>query len=378
MANAVNSVFDPAATHRTLDGTSRLAVWNTGTDGIGYGLLTDTLTVTTTQVTATPTIDAAAILGQDIVSWTPATDPSDTFITGRMRKTIVNTTTSAITGLDHPVAGYDYLEMIGGNALNLAFVHESKFKKTGAGTLANLSFYKPAIDSIAGTLTTVTLYDGDMDLSGVTYTNAYLMNCPRSYLTFQTSGRIVGATGNEVPTSVWPSIATGRAYFPRGYGSTGVAAYTQGIASATPPIIIPERTTYTKIGINVTVGSASSVARLGIYKMGAEGVPVTLVLDAGTVTTASTGEREITISQVLEAGAYQLVYQSTGGAAGATISTLAFAPAFLQEIYGNATGDPSTGAIDSMYVVNSGALPATFGTPTKALIGAIPAVYLKK
>lgn len=336
--------------------------------------------ISTTTTAATPSIDAAALLGQAVVTWTPASDPSGTFVTNIMRKTIVNVGTSSITGVDHPIAGYDYLVMQGNtNTLDLAFVHESKFGKTGTGILNNLSFYKPAIDTIAGSVTNITLFDGDMDLSGVTYTNAYLMNnANRSYLAFNTVGTITGATGNQVPTSVWPSMATGRAYFPRGYGSAGVAAYTQGIAVVGPPIVIPERTTVTKIGINVTTGVASSVARLGIYKMGANGVPTTLVLDAGTVTTATTGEREVTISQVLEAGAYHLCYQSTGGVGGPTISTLAFAPSFLGEVFGLTSGDPSAGSIDVMYVANSGALPTPFGTPTKALIGAVPAVYLKK
>lgn len=337
------------------------------------------ITGSTTKTTATASIDAAAILGQDVVTWTPASDPSGTFVTNRMRKTIVDVGTSSITGVDHPIGGYDYLVMQGNtNTLDLAFVHEAKFGKTGTGTLNNLSFYKPAIDTIAGTVVNITLYDGDMDLSGVTYTNAYLMNnANRSYLTFNTIGKIIGATGNEVPTSVWPTIASTRAYFSRGWGSTSTNAYTQGVLVACPPIVIPARTTFTKIGINVTSAIASSVARLGIYKMGASGIPTTLVLDAGTVSTASTGEREITISQSLEAGAYFLVYQNTGGVGAPTISVLAFAGSYMTEIYGATSGDPSTGYIDTLYVINSGTLPLTFGTPTKALVGAVPAVYLK-
>jgi len=383
MANATGSVFDAAATHRTATDATRIYASGAGSEGVGYITLTDTLTVASTKVDATASIDAAAILGQDVVTWTPASNPDTVgvYITGRMRKTVVDVGSASITGagVSHPVGGYDYLLMQGNtNTLNFAFVTEAKFKKTGTGILTNLIFYKPAIDTITGTVSNITLFDGDMDLTGVTYTNAYLMNCPRSYLTFQTSGRMIGATGNEIPTSVWPSIATGRYYFPRGWGSTSTVAITKDFAIATPPIIIPERTTFTTIGIHVTVGVASSVARLGVYKMGADGVPTTLVLDAGTVSTASTGERNITISLTLEAGAYQLAYQNTGGASGATVSCLAFASSYLAEIYGLSAGLASTAGEDWMYISNTGALPTPFGTPSRLLVGAIPAVYLKK
>jgi hypothetical protein len=62
--------------------------------------------------------------------------------------------------------------------------------------------------------------------------------------------------------------------------------------------------TYTKLGIEVTT-LASGNARLGIYANNA-GVPDTQIVDAGTVSTGTTGEKSITISEVLTAGWYWL------------------------------------------------------------------------
>lgn len=350
------------------------------------------IAVSSTTIAATASIDAAALLGQGIITWTPSasTSVSGTFVTGWMRKTIVNTTSGAIVTPGHPIAGYDYLEITGGtNTIDLAFVHESKYKKAGTATVNNISFYKPAIDSVAGTHVNFTLYDADMDVSGVTFTNGYLirntlqdvgLNYLGKDLNIVTAGKIIRPqTGNEVLTSIWPSIATGRYYFPRGWGSASTAAITKDLLIATPPIIIPQRTTFTKIGIRVAIGVASSVARFGIYKMGANGIPTTLVYGTTSpvATATNNADAEETISVTLEAGAYQLAYQSTGGATGATVGTIAFTSAYLAEVYGLSASSPATTGEDWMYISNTGDLPATFGTPTRLLVGAVPAVYLK-
>lgn len=65
-------------------------------------------------------------------------------------------------------------------------------------------------------------------------------------------------------------------------------------------------TTFDRIGCDVTTaGEASSVMRLGIYADN-NGTPGALILDAGTVTTATTGIKTITISQKLAPGRYWL------------------------------------------------------------------------
>lgn len=71
------------------------------------------------------------------------------------------------------------------------------------------------------------------------------------------------------------------------------------------PFLVGKTTTFTRIGINVTTLAAGN-CRLGIYNA-SSGLPTSLVLDAGTVSTGTTGSKEITISQSLSAGAYFLV-----------------------------------------------------------------------
>ncbi len=73
------------------------------------------------------------------------------------------------------------------------------------------------------------------------------------------------------------------------------------------PIYVPRTIVYDRIGIQVNTAVAASLARLGIYNPNAAGTaPGSLVLDAGTVSTATTGIKEITISQSLSPGFYFL------------------------------------------------------------------------
>jgi hypothetical protein len=72
------------------------------------------------------------------------------------------------------------------------------------------------------------------------------------------------------------------------------------------PFFVRKKTTFTRIGIQVTIFAGTS-ARLGIYNA-ANGVPTSLLLDCGTISTATIGEKEITISQSLNVGFYFLAF----------------------------------------------------------------------
>jgi hypothetical protein len=113
-----------------------------------------------------------------------------------------------------------------------------------------------------------------------------------------------------------PHVA-GRYY----YSQIGLGADTSGIQPAVDvlyaqPILIPDTKTYTGIAIGCTIADASAPndARLGIYTDGG-GFPDALVLDAGTVSLATTGAKEIAISQSLPPGWYWTVYVSNTGSA---------------------------------------------------------------
>ena len=78
------------------------------------------------------------------------------------------------------------------------------------------------------------------------------------------------------------------------------------------PVPISATMTADRIGCNIgTTGSAGAVVRLGIYGSTSEYRPGSLVLDAGTLAAdATTGNKEITISQSLTAGLYWLALVS--------------------------------------------------------------------
>jgi len=84
-------------------------------------------------------------------------------------------------------------------------------------------------------------------------------------------------------------------------GSTAATLQANGNLWFTPVMLAVGRTA-DRIGIEVTTGGTASVSvhRLGIWEDGG-GVPGTLLLDAGTVATATTGIKEVTISQALAA-----------------------------------------------------------------------------
>jgi hypothetical protein len=138
------------------------------------------------------------------------------------------------------------------------------------------------------------------------------------------------------------------------------------------PFIVTDTTTFTRIGINVTTLSTGS-ARLGIYNF-ANAAPTTLVSDCGTVAVTGTGEKEITISQSLAAGAYALVVLCDGTPIVRRGGTNSSNPS----IFGF-TDSAGTQATHITQAMTYAALNASFGTPTYVDSSATtPAIWLRK
>lgn len=76
------------------------------------------------------------------------------------------------------------------------------------------------------------------------------------------------------------------------------------------PFSVPRAITIDRIAIEVATAESGKSIRLGIYKNGTNLYPGELLLDAGTVSGASTGLKAITISQPLSKGLYWLVLVS--------------------------------------------------------------------
>ena len=127
-----------------------------------------------------------------------------------------------------------------------------------------------------------------------------------------------GTSTTQVATTAFAAAAVERATTPglrasRYYGSFPAAAVTTFTITANRlyyfPFFVPQATTFTRIGINVTTGAAGN-ARLGIYA-NSNGIPSGApTLDAGTVDVSTTGEKEIVISQALAAGWHWLAVVS--------------------------------------------------------------------
>jgi hypothetical protein len=134
------------------------------------------------------------------------------------------------------------------------------------------------------------------------------------------------------------------------------------------PFMLNADTTLDRIGCSIQSGHASN-ARLGIYNW-ENGVPTSLVLDAGEVSVSTSGDKLITINQSLDAGIYVLAVVFAG------------TPNFEQQDYSGTTfgnGGVTSASLHNMIFGNSstnvnrigcytahtyGVLPDPFGSPT--------------
>lgn len=139
------------------------------------------------------------------------------------------------------------------------------------------------------------------------------------------------------------------------------------------PLIVPDTMTFDAIAINVTT-LLSGNARLGIYADNGNLYPGSLVLDAGTVSTTTTGVKSITINQTLNPGLYWLVLVSS-----AAPTIRCFAVASMIPIMGF---DNTLGTAPGLFYTVAftyAALPGTY--PASATVGTavpIPAIFVRR
>lgn len=108
----------------------------------------------------------------------------------------------------------------------------------------------------------------------------------------------LAAGGSAVPSDFQPAIVTGNYYFgPTGCDQSDLACSFGSLVAI--PFWCSEDITWTRIGVSLAIPEASSAIRLGIYAAAADNTPGALILDAGTVSVATPGPVEITISQAL-------------------------------------------------------------------------------
>ena len=136
------------------------------------------------------------------------------------------------------------------------------------------------------------------------------------------------------------------------------------------PLFIQESITIDRLGVECTVANASTTWRVGIYNADSNGVPTTVLLDAGTVDTSTTGLKTITVSQTLNTGLYYIAGVWQGGSTSPQMRS-----------YVNSGGDwspvPSTSQLianyNTSYQINSGvsgALPTFSGSVVSSVLPA--------
>ncbi|HEX4111539.1 MAG TPA: hypothetical protein VH020_03305 [Stellaceae bacterium] len=183
-------------------------------------------------------------------------------------------------------------------------------------------------------------------------------------LTAGTSGQHLttlgsGANPAWAATPLGPGYISGHYYFPP--NANGITTATLGSANMlyAVPFYAWLSQTFTKIGIDVATGAASTSCEIGVYNNNG-GVPGSLLVDAGNVSVASTGIQEVTgVSIPLAQGWYWLAIGCNGTPGLDVFSAIAFG-----QYLGWNTFTQYFMSVQIAWFYAAGALPATFGTGT--------------
>lgn len=239
MANHPNSVFGASATQVAKGSSTRVPASNTGSDPVGYALLTSNFIVTTNDVAATPSIDAVSVdMGINELIWAPSgnTHASGTFKSPPMWKITVDLSSGNVVSPGHAIGAYIHSVYKGSGTADLGFGVESKLTVLDAGTNLNkFSFFKPAIGLINGTVDTIALFDCEMDLTGIggSVTHKYGVYSPRSNgLSSVIEGGFRGYAGFLYADTVLSERDSGCSFMT--YGASGVEPVVITVPSSVP------------------------------------------------------------------------------------------------------------------------------------------------
>jgi hypothetical protein len=184
-----------------------------------------------------------------------------------------------------------------------------------------------------------------------------------------------GATGGGAPAALnqfFTGYVAGRYYFPGPSGATTVAVVANRLYAT--PFFSFQRQTFTRLGIEITTAAGTN-GRLGIYKW-ANGVPSSLVLDAGAISIASVGYQEITgLNFTLNPGVYGLAFLPDTAVTVRAITNTGISW-FANFLLGTSTPGAAIELLVNA-VQTYGALPATFPTTINYQSANAPAVGLR-
>jgi len=164
--------------------------------------------------------------------------------------------------------------------------------------------------------------------------------------------------------------ATSGQYFPLPHGTYAGASVTTTGPVLTTPFLVTTSISVDRIAFRVvSVAVSGATARLAVYNS-LNGLPNSLVFDAGTVSYATTGVYEITISQSLSPGLY--FFALANNSSTQTVSVAGHQASVLYQLASNSSSPTATAASTNGFAgysggVVSGAFPASFGTATPVI-----------
>jgi len=126
------------------------------------------------------------------------------------------------------------------------------------------------------------------------------------------------------------------------------------------PFVVYQNASFNELSLEITTAVADSSIRIGLYNVGADGLPTTLWAELGVIDTTATGFRGIAISRVIPRGTYWI-----GGAcnkAGVYARALTITPG-MTAFMGHYSRDASSPMAGIYKALSAGftSLPANFG-----------------
>lgn len=254
------------------------------------------------------------------------------------------TGSGALTGGGHVLGLLSRSYYDGTGTLPLGIGEESVYQVTNAaGTVSQMILHAVHMNNNQGNITELDGYMPILSPSDNTGTIQYTIDhgCPDwstvpriavgrwcisnkdGSKVIQSAGKIYGPYGNanlnagvvqgEVAPAAHPGWVSTNYYF--GVNPSGTLTTVGALADVTyyVPIMVPQRTLLTELGVEVTVGAASSTLQLGIYRSN-NGAPNGLLYSSPDQSSTGTGSKTANPNIVLETGLYWLGVQTDGGA----------------------------------------------------------------
>jgi len=160
---------------------------------------------------------------------------------------------------------------------------------------------------------------------------------------------------DRIASGYWMSTENIRTNLAAGFAMTAGRFYAF-------PFTVSTAGTYDRMAMYVDPAQTSALVRFGLYTNTSDNLPGDLIVDGGNVNAATTGAKEVTISEYLDIGKYWFVAVSDTTLVG--LSTNSTSHGRL----GNTASMQSTYASGYYYSGSYSALPDPFPTPTSAVV----------